>query len=306
MISVAMATYNGEKYIKEQLDSILAQTILPDQIVVSDDCSSDETISILHRYSEQHPEIEWIILENKHNQGYVKNFFSAMKACSKDVIILCDQDDIWKREKVEKINEFFSDPEVLSVHGDIDVVDMEGKTIRSNAIGYKSAKRKMPIEEFFRHLYYCGMSSAFRSSLLPAILSIDPENLPTHDWLVHAAAVCEDGFYTSSEVLSLRRFHGDNVALNLEKTTRGGIQQRIDVVEYYCWHYKLLNELYRDFGLDREKFKLTEKILKVNNRRLKYLKERSLRDAIINAIYLKYYPTKKSYVSDLLYLINVF
>ena len=306
MVSVGMATYNGEKYIGAQLDSIVQQTVLPDEIIIRDDGSSDHTLEIINDYVSAYNGIRWDVSKNKTNLGFVKNFFEVLRNCSQNIIILCDQDDIWRKDKVEKIIDFFADPKVLSLHGDINIIDKDNKTIEENRLGYKKLKEKIPVEVFFRHLYYCGMSSAFRKDLIPLILDMDPEVIPTHDWLVHAIAVCKGGFYTSSEVLSYRRFHGDNVALNLEKGERKGIQQRIDVVNYYCLHYDLLNSIYKKFGNKDKEQELVKKILRTNENRVAYLKNKSIKDAILNLVNIRYYPTLKAFISDVLYLLNIF
>lgn len=97
-ISVAIATYNGEKYIKEQLDSILAQTHPVDEIIIVDDCSSDETWKILIEYVANNSKIK--IFRNETNLGGTKSFEKAIHACSGDYIALADQDDVWLIEKI--------------------------------------------------------------------------------------------------------------------------------------------------------------------------------------------------------------
>ena len=93
MISIAMATYNGEKYLAEQLDSILAQTVQDFELIVCDDCSSDSTAEILSRYAEKDSRIK--IFVNEKNLGFVKNFEKAVSLCSGEYIALSDQDDVW-------------------------------------------------------------------------------------------------------------------------------------------------------------------------------------------------------------------
>lgn len=99
MISLAMPTYNGEKYLREQLDSIYQQTIVPDEVIVVDDNSNDNTIKILQEYKERYGLIYFV---NEQNLGYNKNFEKAISLCSGDYIALCDQDDIWLPTKIEK------------------------------------------------------------------------------------------------------------------------------------------------------------------------------------------------------------
>lgn len=106
-ISVALCTYNGEKYIKEQIDSILNQTKKVDEIIVCDDCSFDKTIEILNEYNAKNPDLFKIYI-NDQNLRSVKNFEKAISLCTGDIIFLSDQDDIWVNEKVEEYVGYFN------------------------------------------------------------------------------------------------------------------------------------------------------------------------------------------------------
>ena len=99
-ISVALCTYNGEKFLKKQIDSILSQTIKVDEIVVCDDRSQDGTHDILNGYQSQYPDVFRVFI-NDENLRSVKNFEKAISKCTGDLIFLSDQDDIWIPEKVE-------------------------------------------------------------------------------------------------------------------------------------------------------------------------------------------------------------
>lgn len=100
MISVAMTTYNGEKYIRKQLDSIMNQSVKVDEIIVCDDGSSDKTLDILKEYPVK-------VTINKSNLGFKNNFKKAISLCSGDYILLCDQDDIWEINKIEELKKQF-------------------------------------------------------------------------------------------------------------------------------------------------------------------------------------------------------
>lgn len=103
MISIAMATYNGEKYLREQLDSILAQTVQDFELVVCDDCSTDSTVRILEEYVEKDARIK--IFCNEQNLGFVKNFEKAISLCQGECIALSDQDDVWLPEHLQVLLE---------------------------------------------------------------------------------------------------------------------------------------------------------------------------------------------------------
>ena len=104
-----MATYNGEQFIAEQLESIARQSRLPDELVVSDDGSSDSTVEIVRQFASRAP-FDVVVLRNQEHianpepwfRGYTDNFFRAMRACTGDLIALCDQDDVWHADKLMK------------------------------------------------------------------------------------------------------------------------------------------------------------------------------------------------------------
>ena len=98
-ISVVICTYNGEKYIAEQLDSVLRQTHPADEIIIQDDHSTDHTFDILTEYANKFDTIK--LYHNPSSLGINKNFFSAMSRASSAFIAICDQDDVWERDKLE-------------------------------------------------------------------------------------------------------------------------------------------------------------------------------------------------------------
>lgn len=123
MISVAMCTYNGEKYIREQLESIINQSMLPDEIVICDDCSKDTTLEILKDTLNSYNGIVQLV-SNKHNLGYRKNFEKAISLCHGDIIFLSDQDDVWNKDKIEIIKtEIEKDKNILLAFHDVEIVD---------------------------------------------------------------------------------------------------------------------------------------------------------------------------------------
>ena len=103
MISVVMATYNGERFIVEQMESIRKQSLLPDEVLIFDDGSKDKTVETVEKYICDNQLKSWNIIKNKENKGYSSNFSDAMKAASGDIIFLSDQDDIWIDNKIENM-----------------------------------------------------------------------------------------------------------------------------------------------------------------------------------------------------------
>ena len=98
-----MATYNGEKYVIEQLESIKNQSLKPDEVIISDDCSTDNTRSLISEYIKKHNLTNWSLIENHVNKGYKKNFIDSLKFVNGDIVFLSDQDDVWDKEKIRKM-----------------------------------------------------------------------------------------------------------------------------------------------------------------------------------------------------------
>jgi len=123
MISIALCTYNGEKFLREQLDSIALQTLLADELVVCDDCSTDNTLTILERFRER-VSFPVHIHQNTRNLGTTRNFEKAIGLCSGDIIALCDQDDVWKPHKLERLAAVFkANPDAGYVFSNAELVD---------------------------------------------------------------------------------------------------------------------------------------------------------------------------------------
>lgn len=124
-LSIALASYNGERYISEQLDSIARQTRLPDELIVSDDASNDATRAIVLDFA-RCARFPVRLRTNSQRLGSTRNFEAAIRACGGDIIFLCDQDDVWYPDKIALIEErFINDPAAGAVFTNADVVDQD-------------------------------------------------------------------------------------------------------------------------------------------------------------------------------------
>jgi glycosyltransferase involved in cell wall biosynthesis len=183
-ISVAMATYNGHKYIKAQLDSIFSQTLLPDEIIVCDDCSTDNTVDILKEYKNK-SRLKYFV--NDHNLGFVKNFEKAISLCKNKYIVISDQDDIWFEDKIERLfnkikeleNQNFQSP--ILVHSDATLVDSQLNIIKKAFIGKKAGKKKGLNNLLFGNNKVQGASSLFNSKFKDLFLPI-PDEVELYDY----------------------------------------------------------------------------------------------------------------------------
>jgi hypothetical protein len=129
-VSVAMATYNGQAHLKQQLESLAVQSYAPAELVVTDDGSSDDTLSVIAEFARLVP-FPVHVHRNENRLGYKGNFMRAAGLCRSELIAFCDQDDVWYERKIEACAERFSEPDVLLVYHDADVVAGDGTRIDS-------------------------------------------------------------------------------------------------------------------------------------------------------------------------------
>lgn len=181
-ISVALAAYKGEKYIAEQLDSILSQLGENDEIIVSDDYPQGKTREIVTNYQSRDKRIRYI--EGK-GEGVVKNFENAMKACTGDVIFLSDQDDVWMPDKVESIMKEFQNGADLVLH-DAAVTDAALNITEPSFFAVHGSNAS-----FSRNLLrnsFVGCCMAFGRQTMLDSLPL-PKELAMHDWWIALVAL---------------------------------------------------------------------------------------------------------------------
>lgn len=139
-ISVALCTYNGEKFLTEQIESILNQTMAVNEVVVCDDGSQDQTHTILQSYQQHYPHLFRIYINEK-NVGSSKNFEKALGLCTGDYIFFADQDDSWRKDKVAlTVSLFNQNPNALGVFSDADLINEESQPIFEDISLWSSVK----------------------------------------------------------------------------------------------------------------------------------------------------------------------
>ncbi|HEY9268569.1 MAG TPA: glycosyltransferase family 2 protein [Methylotenera sp.] len=210
-ISVCMATYNGESHVIAQLVSILNQLGLDDEVVISDNGSSDETINLVRSLNDQR--VKLFVFDKK---SVVGNFENALKQAAGDVIFLADQDDIWLDGRVERMIDelrFF------------DLVVTNSKIVDDNLkiLHYSLFDFVKPRVGFFANLYknsYIGCCMAFNRKVLVKAIPF-PEGLPMHDWWIGLVGGIVGSVKFIDEPFLLYRRHSNNVSETSNKSSRG-------------------------------------------------------------------------------------
>ena len=215
MISIAMATYNGECYVREQLDSILVQTIGDWELIVCDDGSTDNTLSILRAYAKNDSRIK--IYQNERNLGFKRNFEKAIDLCQGDYIALCDQDDIWYPNHLEVLYNQIGNHS-LSI-GNSDIVNINNTYLNkrmsdTDGIHFIPEDTKLFLfREFFYANPFQGASMLLKKDFALRCIPI-PNEVHYHDTWISICACFEDGLIYTYTPITRYRQHGKNVTIN--------------------------------------------------------------------------------------------
>jgi glycosyltransferase involved in cell wall biosynthesis len=244
-ISVALCTYNGERFLSRQLASMQQQTRLPDEVVICDDCSTDSTIEILQDFAAS----AWFpvkITRNELNLGFVANFERAIRLCQGDLIALSDQDDIWDPMRLQRSEqEFLAHPEVGLVFSDADIIDdqdqLTGARLWQN-FGFEGERKQRLLAGDYtvlvRNRFVTGATIMFRSRLCENCLPFGSGWL--HDeWLAPSAAAVANVLPIDSPLIRYRKHTSQQVGLSPQP----GLWER---------HRRHWSELSRQIGMLEE------------------------------------------------------
>ncbi|GGK95405.1 glycosyl transferase [Salinibacterium xinjiangense] len=227
-ISVALCTYNGANFIEEQLRSILEQRMMPQQLVISDDGSRDDTLDriarVLASLPHQHPgrSVSINILKNAIPLGVVKNFEQALLACDGELVALCDQDDVWHPDRIEAaVAHFRRDDEVMLVHSDARLVDESGSPIghslfyalRITDAELAEVRQGDELAVLLRRNLVTGATAMFRRAVV-ALAAPFPEPWVHDEWLAVIAASIGRGEIVMDELVDYRQHSANQIGVS--------------------------------------------------------------------------------------------
>lgn len=222
LVSIPILTYNGGKYLEEQLDSIFQQTYPNIEVLVFDDGSTDNTIEILKKY---HDRYGLHYTQNKKNLGFIKNADKSFQACKGDYIAPCDQDDIWDKNKIETLVNEIADN--VLIYSDSIPIDSHGKQLADEF--FQSRINLIEGDDNFPFLLNNCVSAhtmLFKKELLPYITPI-PENVLFHDWWVSFVATSYGSIKFFTKPLNFYRRHEDQVTLESKKDLTFNIVKKL-------------------------------------------------------------------------------
>ncbi len=267
--SVVVCTYNGADTIIEQLDSIKNQNVEVDEVVICDDKSKDETVQIVRDYIARENLANWNVYVNEHNLGYASNFFYAACKAKGDYIFFCDQDDIWVKDRVEKmLSQMNNHPEILLLGSEFEPFTVSDDALSVPSWELATFKNDGSLEhlEFnSRNIFIgCqGCTMCVRKSFWDEIKPYWFKDW-AHDEFVWKLALVNDGLFFYHYTSLKRRVHAGNVSLGKMRD----IGKRIDFLEKLLKSHKATLKFSVDNNRPSQQQKLLNKNIKATMLRI--------------------------------------
>ncbi len=326
MISVVMATYNGERFIREQLLSIFNQTMSVDEIIICDDNSRDNTVQIIKNIQKEYKNIDIRLIQNNNNLGYKLNFKKALSFCAADFIFLCDQDDIWLENKVEVMMQIMNvNKNIKVLASTYDLINENDNPIHidinpkfSNKNMYKckvksNALVRVPFERLIVENSFQGCALCICKEVnekFQRCFSVDFH----HDWLINLLASEQNGMYFLNVPLFHYRIHSKNtIGLKGNVTLKGmdhlvstnTVDARTNTAKNCIQTLNALEKLDNELSLNYPTYTDYREFF---NKHILYIENGKVIQLIIQNFnsYYKYFKTTKGRLMDIIVTFKVF
>ncbi|WP_348664274.1 glycosyltransferase [Dubosiella newyorkensis] len=247
-VSIALTTYNGEKYVYKQIQSILNQSFNFDELIIFDDNSKDNTVSIINSFSDKRIKL----FKNESNLGYIKNFYQAISKTTGDIIFLSDQDDIWEKNKIELMVSFLERKNANMVCSNFSLIDFNDMPI-INKFDYqlnpiikkeKRAYKKLSTEYLSFGNVAQGCTYCFTKKVKEIYLKLENYEV-VHDYQIALIGTIVGGaFYYNKELIKYR-IHSENSIGFQKKNNRIVINKKISKEPFMYRFFRQLNNVYK-------------------------------------------------------------
>lgn len=311
-VSVVMATYNGEKYIYEQINSIYKQIRQPDEVIICDDCSKDKTTEIIREFIKTYNLNNWHLTVNSTNMGWQKNFLNAMGESNGDYIFFCDQDDIWYDDKIETmVNIMITYPEIQCLSGKAITIDGNGNIFKGrnifSAATYTGNLIQYPFSKSFNTAMMTGCTMCCTRKLADIVTQIGSKHR-AHDIQICRIGILLDGVYILDRPVIYRRLHEQNSSGVSSNINYGSseLRHRINAIEENLKWLKHVLELSNSLKiLDKQKIHVIERTISFQQARLKFLSGKSFIQYVKLIKYFPYYSGFSMYIGDFSYAFGI-
>jgi len=305
-----MCTYNGEPYLREQLDSIARQTRLPDELLICDDNSADMTVQIIDAFAAAVP-FPVKLFKNHANIGSTKNFEQAIRLCEGNIIVLSDQDDVWHPDKLKLLEQVFLESEATgAVFSNANVVSAslvpKGYTLWDTC-GFKSKQKNKfrtgnALEVLLKHNVVTGATLAFRSTLRDLIIPIPAEWV--HDaWIAILISIYSKFDFIDKNLIDYRQHEDQQIGSSKKDFTgKKELAKSIDNYHAQIYSHELLVEhiihlkiICDDYVLSKIADKITH--LKVRNSMYQSNITEKVFNATVELLKRRYHSYSNGYLS---------
>lgn len=297
-LSIILSTYNGEKYIYEQLCSILNQTRVADEVLIFDDCSMDNTPQIIEQFIEKHNLDHWKFIINKKNKGWKRNFMEGIWQASGDLVFPCDQDDVWLPEKLEVMEKIMEDnSKIMVLTSNYDAFYDSGKVF--SGPGKQDGRLfKQTLSNKIFSIRYPGCTYCIRRDFIELSKKHWQEDFP-HDALLWRMGMFSDSLYSYNESLIRWRKH-DNSTFSVECSKNRTYNKKMESLDYAMSVLNDLSDFVTESVATQQEKKLS--ILDMSKKwiifRKKFYTSKKIRYGIALVKYIKCYSNVKQYFGD--------
>lgn len=313
-ISVVMATYNGAEFIFDQLESLRNQKRSPDEVIIVDDASTDGTIRIMEEYIAAHRLENWSIHKNRQNIGWKRNFVRGFRMASGEFIFPCDQDDIWRSDKLSVMSEIMDrHKEIQVLVGGADYLfmeDCERKTFRYRVSQFLDSRkkrkhgfntmelRKKEFDYSFKKIEQ-GCRMCIRKSFWEEVEKYWFPEL-AHDSLFSFYGKLKGGYYILDYDVIDYRYHVGSASVPNGRDRANRLKElQTDLLEITS-----LQENSKEMDVSHREMRILEQAVIWNGKRLGLVRDRKFGCGIRLLGYMRFYPQQRRYVTDWLYAIR--
>lgn len=287
-ISVVMTTYNGEKYIEDQLTSIIKQSRQPDEVIIYDDSSTDKTVELVNNFIRDHALENWSFYINHINLGWKDNFFEASKKATGDIIFFSDQDDVWKEDKIEIMSFAMEKYGMGALYGEKDFIDQNNMEHpeRNEKRKFSGKIEQISLSKSFYTIKTLGCCMCVSRFVLDKYLELGfPEG--GHDSQCGRIAILYSSLWHIDIPVINYRVHRNNTSGISADVSFGAssLNKRVEELnQQIIWIDKLLS----DKGFPKLKRSLVEKCDVAINKRIEYL-EGNYKISFVHLLFLRHY-----------------
>lgn len=302
-----MATFNGEKYIINQLESIRKQSICVSDVVIVDDSSTDSTFKTIEDYIIKYNLNGWTLIQNKKNLGWISNFINGLTFIKADYVFLSDQDDIWADGRAEKMLAIMEErKEILCLTGLVSYIDINNRPI---TLGSEKCRKitgnveRIALEDSFASINYAGCTMLVRKEIINYLKDINCLDFP-HDLQIAILAVLCNGLYLYNDIVIYHRIHDSNASGIKEKSMLGkdSLKRRL---HHTITQRNFLEALLRNEAiverLSEESKKTVKSAIEFTEKRIRFMETKALCHFGELLKWKNYYGGHSMLLGDLLY-----